>query len=221
MKTANVFFDRSYGYARAIIALAGGLILVIWPEAVKNSIMIILGALILAVGLVSLIMSYTGKWKKEKVPLLLLNSIVDIAFGLVLIIFPDFFMSVIFFVFGLILLIFGLGEIINLFRTAKAVRVPWPLYIGPLITLVLGVIMFFNPSWVSNALFVVFGAALLLYSVSEFASTYTIRRRMKDMEVEIDENIKQGIEPQPREPESLILSIKLRRQTDCKCINKN
>ena len=84
MKTANVFFDRSYGYARAIIALAGGLILVIWPEAVKNSIMIILGALILAVGLVSLIMSYTGKWKKEKVPLLLLNSIVDIAFGLVL-----------------------------------------------------------------------------------------------------------------------------------------
>ena len=205
MKTANVFFDRSYGYARAIIALAGGLILVIWPEAVKNSIMIILGALILAVGLVSLIMSYTGKWKKEKVPLLLLNSIVDIAFGLVLIIFPDFFiafglvliifpdffMSVIFFVFGLILLIFGLGEIISLFRTAKAVRVPWPLYIGPLITLILGVIMFFNPSWVSNALFVVFGAALLLYSVSEFASTYTIRRRMKDMEVEIDENIKQ------------------------------
>ena len=178
MKTANVFFDRSYGYARAIIALAGGLILVIWPEAVKNSIMIILGALILAVGLVSLIMSYTGKWKKEKVPLLLL--------GLVLIIFPDFFMSVIFFVFGLILLIFGLGEIINLFRTAKAVRVPWPLYIGPLITLVLGVIMFFNPSWVSNALFVVFGAALLLYSVSEFASTYTIRRKMKDMEVEIE-----------------------------------
>ena len=192
MKTANVFFDRSYGYARAIIALAGGLILVIWPEAVKNSIMIILGALILAVGLVSLIMSYTGKWKKEKVPLLLLNSIVDIAFGLVLIIFPDFFMSVIFFVFGLILLIFGLGEIINLFRTAKAVRVPWPLYIGPLITLILGVIMFFNPSWVSNALFVVFGAALLLYSVSEFASTYTIRRRMKDMEVEIDENIRES-----------------------------
>lgn len=191
MKTANVFFDRSYGYARAIIALAGGLILVIWPEAVKNSIMIILGALILAVGLVSLIMSYTGKWKKEKVPLLLLNSIVDIAFGLVLIIFPDFFMSVIFFVFGLILLIFGLGEIINLFRTAKAVRVPWPLYLGPLITLALGVIMFFNPAWVSNALFVTFGAALLLYSVSEFASTYVIRRRMKDIEVEIDENIKQ------------------------------
>ena len=181
MKTANVFFDRSYGYARAIVALLGGLVLVIWPEAVKNSIMIILGSLILAVGLVSLIMSYTGKWKKEKVPLLLLNSIVDIAFGLVLIIFPKFFTGLIMFVFGLILLIFGLSEVVNLFRTARVVRVPWPLYIGPVLTLILGVVMFFFPGESGNVLFILFGSTLLLYSVSEFASTYTIRKEMKNI----------------------------------------
>ncbi len=191
MKPTNVFFDRSYGYARAIIALVGGLILVIWPETVKNSIMIILGSLILAVGIVSIVLSYTGKWRKEKVPLLLLNSIVDIAFGLVLIIFPKFFTGLIMFVFGLILLIFGLGEIINLFRTAKAVRVPWPLYIGPAVTLILGVAMFFFPDKSGNALFVIFGATLLLYSISEFASTYTIRKEMKNVEVEIEKDIKQ------------------------------
>lgn len=191
MKPTNVFFDRSYGYARAIIALVGGLILVIWPETVKNSIMIILGSLILAVGIVSIVLSYTGKWRKEKVPLLLLNSIVDIAFGLVLIIFPKFFTGLIMFVFGLILLIFGLGEIINLFRTAKAVRVPWPLYIGPAVTFILGVAMFFFPDKSGNALFVIFGATLLLYSISEFASTYTIRKEMKNVEVEIEKDIKQ------------------------------
>lgn len=188
MKTANVFFDRSYGYARAIVALVGGLILVIWPEAVKNSIMVILGALILAVGVVSLVMSYTGKWKKEKVPLLLLNSIVDMAFGIVLIVFPKFFTGLIMFVFGLILLIFGLGEIINLFRTAKAVRVPWMLYVGPLITLILGVTMFFFPSGSGNVLFILFGSTLLLYSVSEFVSTYMIRREMKDVEKVLEES---------------------------------
>ena len=191
MKPTNVFFDRSYGYARAIIALVGGLILVIWPGTVKNSIMIILGSLILAVGIVSIVLSYTGKWRKEKVPLLLLNSIVDIAFGLVLIIFPKFFTGLIMFVFGLILLIFGLGEIVNLFRTAKAVRVPWPLYIGPAVTLILGVAMFFFPDKSGNALFVIFGATLLLYSISEFASTYTIRKEMKNVEVEIEKDIKQ------------------------------
>lgn len=187
MKAANVFFDRSYGYARAIVALIGGLILVIWPEAVKNYIMIILGSLILAVGVVSIIMSYTGKWKKEKVPLLLLNSIVDIAFGIVLIVFPKFFTGLIMFVFGLVLLIFGLSEIINLFRTARVIRVSWLLYIGPAVTLALGIVMFFFPSESGNVLFVIFGSTMLLYSVSEFASTYMIRREMKNVERELEE----------------------------------
>lgn len=158
--------------------------MVIWPEAVKNSIMIILGSLILAVGVVTLIMSYTGKWRKEKVPLLLLNSIVDIAFGLVLIIFPKFFTDLIMFVFGLILLVFGLGEIVNLFRTARVVRVPWPLFIGPAVTLVLGVAMFFFPGESGKLLFILFGSTLLLYAVSEFASTYTIRKEMKNVNQE-------------------------------------
>ncbi len=194
MKSANVFFDRSYGYARAIVALVGGLVMVVWPEAVKNSIMIILGALILAVGVVTLIMSYTGKWRKEKVPLLLLNSIVDIAFGLVLIIFPKFFTDLIMFVFGLILLVFGLGEIINLFRTARVVRVPWPLFIGPAITLILGVVMFFFPGESGNLLFILFGSTLLLYAVSEFASTYTIRREMKNVNQENNRESTERIE---------------------------
>mgnify|MGYP003208879466 CR=1 FL=1 len=194
MKSANVFFDRSYGYARAIVALVGGLVMVVWPEAVKNYIMIILGALILAVGVVTLIMSYTGKWRKEKVPLLLLNSIVDIAFGLVLIIFPKFFTDLIMFVFGLILLVFGLGEIINLFRTARVVRVPWPLFIGPAITLILGVVMFFFPGESGNLLFILFGSTLLLYAVSEFASTYTIRREMKNVNQENNKESTERIE---------------------------
>ena len=194
MKSANVFFDRSYGYARAIVALVGGLVMVVWPEAVKNSIMIILGALILAVGVVTLIMSYTGKWRKEKVPLLLLNSIVDIAFGLVLIIFPKFFTDLIMFVFGLILLVFGLGEIINLFRTARVVRVPWPLFIGPAITLILGVVMFFFPGESGNLLFILFGSTLLLYAVSEFASTYTIRREIKNVNQENNRESTERIE---------------------------
>lgn len=168
--------------------------MVVWPEAVKNSIMIILGALILAVGVVTLIMSYTGKWRKEKVPLLLLNSIVDIAFGLVLIIFPKFFTDLIMFVFGLILLVFGLGEIINLFRTARVVRVPWPLFIGPAITLILGVVMFFFPGESGNLLFILFGSTLLLYAVSEFASTYTIRREMKNVNQENNKESTERIE---------------------------
>ena len=174
-KQTNVFFDRSYGYARAIVALIGGLVLVIWPEQVKNYCMYILGALILLIGIVNIILYYTGKWKKEKISLLMLNSIVDIAFGLVLLIFPSFFINFIMFVFGLVLLIFGLGDIVNLVRASRAIQIPWTVFLGPAFTVIIGVIMFFFPNQAGNWLFILFGAGLLLYSLSEFASTYYLR----------------------------------------------
>ena len=183
-KQTNVFFDRSYGYARAIVALIGGLVLVIWPEQVKNYCMYILGALILLIGIVNIILYYTGRWKKEKISLLMLNSIVDIAFGLVLLVFPSFFINFIMFVFGLVLLIFGLGDIVNLVRTAKVVRIPWTVFLGPALTVIIGVIMFFFPSKAGNWLFILFGAGLLLYSLSEFASTYIVSKRMKEIIIE-------------------------------------
>ena len=191
-KQTNVFFDRSYGYARAIVALIGGLVLVIWPEQVKNYCMYILGALILLIGIVNIALYYTGKWKREKTSLLMLNSIVDIAFGLVLLIFPSFFINFIMFVFGLVLLIFGLGDIVNLVRTAKVVRIPWTVFIGPALTVIIGVIMFFFPSKASN---------WLLHRKKKNEGNHN-RRIVPPW----------GIEPQPREPESLILSIKLRRR---------
>ena len=185
-KTANVFFDRSYGYARAIVALIGGLILVIWPEQVKKYIMTILGALILVIGVVSIILSYTGKWKNEKVPLLMLNAIVDIAFGLVLMIFPTFFLDFVMFVFGLILLIFSLSDIVSLIRTAKAMPIPKTLFIGPSVVLILGIVMFFFPNKTGDWLFILFGTGMLVYSITEFISTFTIRKNIKATDITIE-----------------------------------
>lgn len=182
MKSANIFFDRSYGYAKSIVALLVGLVLVIWPGFIKQYIIIILGALILAIGVTAIILSYTGKWKHEKVPLLLLNSIVDIAFGLVLLIFPNFFAKLLMFVFGIILLVFGLGELINLARTQKLIHIQWWLYIGPAITTILGIVLFFFPNQSGNLLFIIFGITTLVYAVSEFISTYIIRSKMKEYE---------------------------------------
>lgn len=191
MKSTNIFLDRSYGYAKSIVALVGGLILVIWPEIIKKYIIFILGACILAVGIISLIMSYAGKWKNEKVPLLLLNSIVDMAFGLVLLIFPTFFSKLLMFVFGITLLVFGLGEIINLIRSSKIVKIPWGLYVGPSITTILGVILFFYPNKSGNWLFIMFGITLLIYAISEFISTFMVRKKIKHLKRNNNHTIKE------------------------------
>lgn len=179
MKSANIFFDKSYGYTRSIVTLIGGLVLIIWPGVVQKWIVVILGVVILAIGIASIIMSRSGKWTKdEKFPLLTINSIFDIAFGLVLLIFPAFFAGLIMFVFGLLLLVFGLEKVISLTKLGKSIPVPTALYIGPAITTIIGIIMFFFPNKSGNWLFILFGATLLLYAISEFATTYILRKEI-------------------------------------------
>ena len=192
MKDSNIFFDRSYGYAKSIVALLFGLVLVIWPEVIKKYIIFILGAIILTIGIVSLAIAFIGKWKSEKVPLLKLNAIVDTIFGLLLLIFPGFFAKLMMFVFGICLLVFGVSDIVNLIRTNKLFKIQWWLYIGPIVTFIIGVVMFFFPESSSNWLFILFGIALLIFAITEFVSTYIIRKGIKQFKQDIENEVKKS-----------------------------
>lgn len=179
MKPLYAFYDRSYSYARAIITVVAGLVLVIWPEIAIKTIITVIGSLLIAVGLASIILSNFGKYKSEKVSLMALNGVVDIAFGLVLIIFPSFFAGLIWFLFGLLLLLFGAGGIISLIQSRKYLSHSAALYISPILTAIAGLIVFFNPFSTMKWLFIFFGLMLLLYGLNEFISALIIRIRIK------------------------------------------
>lgn len=180
MKPFYAFYDSSYSYVRAIITLVIGLAMVIWPNQVSKYIVIIIGALLLVTGVVSVIVSNTGERKNQKTSLLSINSLVDIVFGLILVIFPNFFKSLLTFLFGILLIFFGGGQIVCLAKARKNVMFSWTFFIWPIITTACGVIMFFQPHDASNWIFIFFGAALLIYSLTEFLSTYKIRSLFKN-----------------------------------------
>lgn len=178
MKLFFAFYDRSYGYVRAIIALVAGIVLIAWPDTAVKTIIVILGAFLMAVGIVSVVLSNIGKWKTEKTPLLTMNGLVDIVFGLVLVLFPTFFASIIMFLFGLLLLLFGLGELISLFQSRKVTDIPVTFFIAPIITTACGLIIFFNPFSTMEWLFIFFGIVLIFYSITQFVSTYSVRSKI-------------------------------------------
>lgn len=179
MKPLYVFYDRSYSYSRSIIAVIAGLILVIWPDVAIKTIVTVIGSLLIAVGVISVILSNLGKYKEEKPSLMALNGVVDIAFGLVLVIFPAFFASLIWFLFGLVLLLFGAGGIISLVQSQKYLRHSAALYISPVLTTIAGIIVFFNPFSTMEWLFIFFGIMLLLYGLNELIAAIIIRMRIK------------------------------------------
>lgn len=186
MKASSLFFDRSYGYSRAILALIMGIVLIIWPDTAVRTIVIVIGTVIMLLGALSMIFSREPKDGQSR-SLLSINGIVSLIFGLVLILFPTFFVGIIMFLFGAILLIVGVSEIASLISAKKVADIPWSLFIGPLITTGCGVVMFFNPFSTIEWVFIFFGISLLIYAITELISTKKIRNIYKDMAARVQE----------------------------------
>ena len=152
----------------SIIAFVAGLILIIWPEIIKEYIVLIIGGLILSVGVASLIYYFIEKEKGNVSNILLLNAAVDSLFGLILLIFPKFFVGLVMFLFGIVLLLFGISRLVKLIQASKVLDLHWGLYLVPSLTTLAGVLLFFYPNRTGNLLFIIFGIILLAYSISDF-----------------------------------------------------
>lgn len=164
----------------SIIAFVAGLILIIWPEIIKEYIVLIIGGLILSVGVASLIYYFIEKGKGNISNILLLNAAVDSLFGLILLIFPKFFAGLVMFLFGIVLLLFGISRLVKLIQASKVLDLHWGLYLVPSLTTLAGVLLFFYPNRTGNLLFIIFGIILLAYSISDFVSMYIINKKTKE-----------------------------------------
>ena len=174
-----MFFDRSYGYSRAVLAAILGIVLIIWPGTAVRTIIIVIGAVLMLLGAVSLIFSKKPEEGQNR-SLLSLNGMASLIFGLILVIFPTFFAGIIMFLFGAILLIVGVSEVANLISVRRETKAPASLFLGPIITTACGIVIFFNPFSTIEWLFIFFGISLLVYALTEFLSTKKIRKIYKD-----------------------------------------
>jgi len=179
MKSFLMFFDRSYGYSRAVLAAILGIVLIIWPGTAVKTIIIVIGAVLMLLGAVSLIFSKKPEEGQNR-SLLSLNGIASLVFGLILVIFPTFFAGIIMFLFGAILLIVGVSEVANLISVRRETKAPASLFLGPIITTACGIVIFFNPFSTIEWLFIFFGISLLIYALTEFLSTKKIRKIYRD-----------------------------------------
>ena len=164
----------------SIIAFIVGLILIIWPEIIKQYIVLIIGGLILSVGIASLIYYFIEKEKGNISNILLINAAVSGLFGLVLLVFPNFFAGLVMFIFGIILTFLGISRLSKLIQAAKVVQLHWGMYFVPSLTTLAGILLFFYPDRSGNLLFIIFGIILLAYSISDFVSMYMIQKRIKE-----------------------------------------
>ncbi|MBQ0006336.1 MAG: DUF308 domain-containing protein [Alistipes sp.] len=168
MKPFNLVIDRSYGFVRGALTILLGIAFIIWPDKAKEYTCLILGVIVIVLGLSALIRSNFGK-EGNVLNLLAINGFLDIIFGVLLLIFRDFFVNLITFLFGFMLLVFGIASLVETVSARKNTgNIRKSAFIFPILITALGIGMFFMPDKSSNAVFVLFGISIVVYGIFEF-----------------------------------------------------
>lgn len=147
---------------RGIVSILLGFVFIAWPGLVVSYLVLVLGALLVLSS--ALPMIYSGL-KGYGIPW---GNTPSLILGILLLAFPAFFVSVIMYVLGIILILAGLNQVLTYSSIKKnGISVPGYYYIFPVIMLLSGVIILFNPFNTAAALFIYFGVIILFYGITE------------------------------------------------------
>lgn len=147
---------------RGILSILLGFVFIAWPGLVVSYVVLVLGALLVISSALPMIYSglkgYGISWVNT--PSLIL--------GILLLAFPAFFVSVIMYVLGIILILAGLNQILTYSSIKKSGgSVPGYYYIFPVIMLLSGIFILFNPFTTATYPVIYFGVMILFYGITE------------------------------------------------------
>lgn len=167
----------NYSLIRMLCALVIGLVLVLWPDAAANYIVITIGALFLVPGLIVLVGYFGARPREGKSLRFPVEAVGSLLFGLWLVAMPDFFADVLMFLLGFILMLGGVQQIASLSIARRWMRVPAGFYIVPILILLAGLTSLFNPTNARNTVFIILGSGSIVYALSELVNWFKFSRR--------------------------------------------
>lgn len=177
MNLIKSLFSPVYSITRAAVALVIGLAMIIWPALAVYTVFRVIGAALIVLGAASVALAIVNRTSSDA--LVMVSGVLDIIFGLLLVIYPGFFASLLMYFLGAVMLVFGVGQIVNLAMLRRTVPVGFYWFILPFAIAVLGIVMICNTFKAQQTLLIVFGIALVAYAVTEIAATACTRRAEK------------------------------------------
>lgn len=170
-----------------------GVLLIIQSEATIITISYIVGAILIAIGLLAMI-RYTKRFEDP------LRNELDIVYGLVCIILgilvitnPQAIASIIPFITGFIIIINSAAKLQYSIELKREKDSLWKTtMILSLITIICGLVLIFNPFKGAILLTRIVGILIIIYALLDIISTITIRRTLKRIHKEIEEKIEEA-----------------------------
>lgn len=175
-----LFKPKNY-VPQALLAIAIGLILIIWPDTALRWVVVVSGILLIISGIYSIVSYYTSK-QRENAPsrMLLANGVIVLLFGIVLCISPLFFINFLMVLLGLLLVIGSAAQLWTLGIARRAAgAIPGILFIVPLLLLIAGLVIVFNPFSSARVATIMFGISALVFGAIQLYNAYVVTGYLK------------------------------------------
>jgi uncharacterized membrane protein HdeD (DUF308 family) len=158
---------------RGVVALAFGVLAFVWPGATALALVFLFAAYALIDGVLTISAAVRNREVNERWWLGLLEGLVDIAAGVIAILFPGMTAVVAVFVVAIWAIITGILEIAAAVRLRQEISNEWALGLTGLVSVVLGVIMVINPGagllglvWAIGSYAIIFGLLMIYLAAS-------------------------------------------------------
>lgn len=160
-----------------IIYVILGLLLLLIPGTIQDTISLILGLAIVAMGVFNLVLYFATLdsfiWYQSD----FLLGIIEVVFGLFIITNPRILISFIPLIFGLILLVHGINGIIQAMSLRKYENIRWvSSVVLNIISMVLGFVIMLNPFGTIELLLRIIGICLIYSGINDFIAAYKSKK---------------------------------------------
>ncbi len=166
---------------RALASIGIGLVMIFDNEA-SVTVVKVIAAFLLASGLVSLAYGFIRNKRDGVLPLMAVNSVVDLILGLLLFLNPAWVAGFIVTLIGIVLILFGGIQLIALAGTLSLLGAGFSALILSVCAVLGGAFLLFNP-FGERVMGICAGSFLLMYGVSELISSWRIRKAKEAYEI--------------------------------------
>jgi uncharacterized membrane protein HdeD (DUF308 family) len=162
-----------------ITAILFGLLILFFTKEFIQTAIFYFGLLILITGLVLLLTTFYYVKKNKNVSMIAIQSIATIAIGLIIMVFPQRSLALFLMLVGLWCIIVGILQLVILFFIRK-ILVHWPvLLINGIMTIVLGLIIFFHPFEISDTIGKLVGIFSIVFGITMIYLSFVIKKAVK------------------------------------------
>lgn len=176
------YTNRFTGPFRALIALATGVVMIVYKEQAMDLVVRIIAAFLLASGFVSLAVGLRKK-NDSSSKLMTFNAVVDVLIAALLFLFSGAVANLIIYLIGFVVLGFGIFQLIALISANRVSKVGIFALVMPVLVIGAGAFLLFNPEFIKSSVSLVAGIALLIYGASELLSSWKMKKAMDEYEI--------------------------------------